>query len=141
MKYTVAMVQPVNVRQQWRKVRKFLLPAIERAGGRWNEAFVLASLVLNEQSLWVVVDDEGLLVGAVTTEVIEYPMKRVFALHFTGGKDWEDWNPEAFIVFNKFAKDAGCDMIEIMGRAGFWKRFKMDGFERSSVFYEKRLDV
>lgn len=137
--YTVCLVPPKRCRKEWSRVRKLLIPAIERTNGRWNEAFVLASLVLNEQSLWIVLDDDKEVVGAVTTEIIEYPLKRVFALNFTGGTDWEEWNPEAFLIFNKFAVEAGCDLIEFTARAGFWKWFKEDGFERTSSFYEKRI--
>ena len=79
------------------------------------------------------------MVGAVTTEIINYPRTKVFALNFTGGKDWEKWNPEAFVVFNNFAIDADCDLIEFTARAGFWTWFKDDGFERTSTFYEKRI--
>ena len=137
--YRLVLVPPDKCRHEWKRVRDFLLPAIERTNGRWNEAYVLASLVLNEQLLWLVLDQADELCGAVTTEIIEYPLKKVFTLNFTGGDNWEDWNPEAFLVFNKFAADTGCDLIEFSGRAGFWKRFKEDGFERSSVFYEKRI--
>jgi hypothetical protein len=138
--YTVCLVPPERCREEWNRVRILLLPAIKRTNGRWDEAFLLASLVMNEQSLWVVLDQDGQRVGAVTTEIIEYPLKRVFALNFTGGKDWDEWNPEAFRIFNKFAVDAGCDLIEFTARDGFWKWFKKDGFERTSSFYEKRIN-
>jgi hypothetical protein len=137
--YIVCLVPKDKCRNEWSRVRDFLIPAIELTNGRWNEAYVLASLMLGEQLLWIVLNNEGVACGAVTTEIIEYPLKRVFALNFTGGKNWEDWNEEAFVVFNKFAVDAGCNLIEFSGRLGFWKRFKQDGFERSSVFYEKRI--
>lgn len=139
MTYKVCLVPPEKCRQEWKRVRELLIPAIKRTNGRWNEAFLLASLVLNEQSLWLVLDSKNELVGAVTTEIIEYPLKRVFALNFTGGRDWEEWNPTAFATFNKFAIDAGCDVIEFTARAGFWKWFKADGFERTDSFYEKRI--
>lgn len=139
-KFVITLVPQSEVRKEWKRVRKLLLPAIDRTNGRVNEAYVLADLVLGEQLLWIVLDEHKNLHGAVTTEIIEYPLKKIFTLNFTGGQDWEVWREQAFVLFNKFAKDMGCDLIEFSGRLGFWKRFKKDGFQMSSVFYEKRID-
>lgn len=129
-----------HARAVWPKVKGHLQPAIDASKGRWTSEYVLAGLVAGEQLLWVVVnEDDGECVGALTTEITQYPEKRFVAIHFLGGTDFGFWYTELLDTITKYAQHCGCDGIECNARFGFWKYFKDDGFKKTSVFYEKIL--
>lgn len=135
--YTIVLVPAERVREIWKEAKVHLEDAIERSGGRWRPEYVLTALALGEQQLWVVIDSEKTVRGAVTTQIVTYPEKRMLTIHFLGGNKWDEWYDYLFEVMVRYAQDMKCDAIECVARAGFWKWFKRDGFTKNSVFYEK----
>jgi hypothetical protein len=121
----------------WSQVRDYLKPAVDLSDGRWDLEYVIAGLVTGRQNLWVAADAEKKIIAAATTEVVDYPMKRMLTMHFIGGEDFDSWYTLMLEGMSKFAKDAGCAGIECVARGGFWKWFKEDGFSKTSVFYER----
>ena len=139
MTHTVFFVPQDHCRAVWPRVRELLEPAIAASNGRWRSEYVLSALVLGEQNLWTVVDEEGEAEGAATTQIVQYPERRMLAIHFLGGEGFDDWYPQLLETLTDYATKAGCDAIECNARFGFWKWFKDDGFEKTSCFYEKEL--
>jgi hypothetical protein len=137
--YAVNLVPTAEIRRYWKHARPHLQAAIDLSDGRWTPEYVLAALVLGEQGLWLVVSDGGQVVGAITTEGVQYPEKKALALHFMGGDGFDDWYLEMFNAMVKHAQDVGCDVIESNARFGFWKWFKPSGFTKPSVFYELKV--
>ena len=136
--YTISIIPPNRVREVWSRARPHLERAIKFSNGRWTSDYVLASLVLNEQQLWITIDSKDKVIGAVTTQVACYPERTMLAIHFLGGDDFDGWYEYLLATLLRYAKDAGCDGIECVARNGFWKWFKRDGFEKDSSFYEKK---
>lgn len=137
--YTVAMIPPDRIREVWGTAKRYLQKAIDCSQGRWTSDYVLASLVLGEQSLWMVTDSNNNFVGAVTSQIAHYPNKKMLAIHFLGGRDFGGWYDYLLDTMTRFAKDMNCDGIEALARQGFWKWFQQDGFVKDSAFYEKSI--
>lgn len=134
----IVCIPTQEVRNVWRRVKGWLIPAIERSGGRWTSEYVLAALALGEQTLWVAIEDNAVM-GAATVQITHYPERTMLAIHFLGGTHFEDWYPEMLEVLSSYAKRNGCHAIECNARHGFWKLFKEDGFKKASTFYEKTI--
>ena len=139
MSNMIYLIDSDKARGAWPRVRNVLEPAIAASGGRWRPEYVLAALSLGEQELWVIVDDDGEVRGAAVTQAMNYPEKKMLAIHYLGGEGFDEWFNELSDSLTDYARRTGCDAIECNARAGFWKWFKNDGFERASVFYEKRV--
>ena len=135
----ITIAKPQECVPLWRYVREYLKPAVDLSQGRWNLEYVLAGLATGRQNLWLAADEEGKIIAAATTEVVDYPLKRMLTMHFIGGEDFDRWYTLMLNGMNEFAKSAGCDGIECVARMGFWKWFKEDGFEKNSAFYERKL--
>ena len=135
----ISILKPQECVAVWKYVREYLKPAVDLSNGRWNLEYVLAGLVSGRQNLWVAADKGGSIMAACTTEVVEYPLRRMLTMHFIGGDDFELWYSDMLAGMSRFAKDAGCDGIECVARQGFWHWFKDDGFERNSSFYERSV--
>lgn len=139
MKYRAVLIPPEQVENIWSVVREHLRPAIDLSGERWRQEYVYARLVTGQQQLWVVLNDIGLIFGAMTTEPIAYPERRALAIHFLGGVNFDGWYEEILKPVIEFAKRQKCTVLECLGRDGFWKWFEPSGFEKTAVFYELDL--
>lgn len=137
-KYRLDLIPPQFCVDLWPQIRDYIRPAVDRSGGRWTMEHILSGLILGQQGLWVVYDQDK-IVGALTTEVVTYPAKRMLAIHFLGGENMNEWYWTMSDAMIAHAKQRGCSGIETTARAGFWKWFKDDGFKRSSVFYEREV--
>lgn len=111
--------------------------AVATSQGRWQVSDVLEQLYKGEQQLWVAYDDQ--IHGVVTTRIIEYPRLRSLAMELCAGDEIELWKAPMLEAIEQFASDCGCAKIEMVGRKG-WERFlKADGFQKTHFIYEKDL--
>ena len=69
VEYTISLVPPEHCSSVWKDVRKHLFRAVDMSGGRWSMEYVLATLVSNEQNLWIAYDQDKKIHGALTTQV------------------------------------------------------------------------
>lgn len=71
--------------------------------------------------LFVAVDPrEKCMLGAIVTEILEYPQKRVCVIALVGGVELERWL-DGIRDIELWAKDHGCQQVEVPGRRG-WER-------------------
>ncbi len=137
--YEVSLVLPPHIDAVWAKVRVILEPAIERSYGRWNAHALRMACLSGQQQLWVVFDDQSEIVGAVTTEFIDYPARRILAVQFLGGKDLEKWISIISERVEPWAAQHGADGVEAVAREGFWKALSKQGWKKSFQVFEKGL--
>jgi hypothetical protein len=77
--------------------------------------------------LWVLIDEEGEIKGAVVTCFIEYPNKKALHIMLLGGSEGRSWKNELIDTLRAFAVDQGCDCIEASGRKGWERELKLEG--------------
>lgn len=133
------MVPPNYLNSLWPDVREQLAKAIKRSHGRWNMEFLYASILNGNQQLWLSFDAENNIDGVGTTEILQYPEKRMIAVQFLGGDRFNDWVWDMLEKFKDFGRDNDCTGIEATARMGFWKWLEQDDFSRSYVVYERSL--
>jgi len=134
----ISLVPQDHVFSIWMQVRDYLEPAVATSNGRWTMEHLCASVTGGRTQLWIAFDEEKIQ-GCMTTEVVQYPARKVLAMHFLGGEDFDNWYPEMLQNLTRYSLDMGCDGIEGVARFGFWKWLKADGFDKTSAFYEKGL--
>ena len=137
--HTITMVPPNYLNSLWPDVREQLARAIKRSHGRWNMEFLYASILNGNQQLWLSFDAENNIDGVGTTEILQYPEKRMIAVQFLGGDRVNDWVWDMLEKFKDFGRDNDCTGIEATARMGFWKWLEQDDFSRSYVVYERSL--
>jgi len=138
--HTITMVPTNYLNSLWPDVRDQLARAVKRSQGRWNMEFLYASILNGNQQLWVAFDEGHNIDGVGTTEIIQYPEKRMVVVQFLGGDNFNDWVWDMLERFKDWGKDNGCSGIEATARMGFWKWLEQDGFSRSYVVYERSFD-
>lgn len=135
----ISLVPSDHVMRIWSEVRDYLEPAVAVSKGRWTMEHLCGALTMGSAQLWIAFDDQKIC-GALTTEITQYPAKRVLSMHFLGGEDFDSWYEEMLCQITRYAKDMDCDGIEGVARFGFWKWLQRNGFEKSSAFYEKGMN-
>ena len=135
----ITLVPPDQVMYVWNDAKVHLAPAVDRCKGRWTTDHLCAALATGRSQLWIAFGEDLKIHGALTTEITQYPGKKMLSMHFLGGKDFDDWYPALLEMITRYARDCGCDALEGVARFGFWKWLKKDGFEKASIFYEKDI--
>ena len=139
--HTIALIPPNYIQTLWDDVEELLAPAIARSRGRWDMQSLYESIRNLEQHLWVAFNEAGVIEGVGTTEFVFYPRKKMLAMQYLGGANFNSWVWDMLDRFNSWAKDNQCDGSEGTARHGFWKWLEQDGFVRSYTTYEKNVEV
>lgn len=130
----ISLVLPEHYDVIWPDIHDYMAGAAKYTYGRFEAEDIKENLKEKEQQLWIAFDNS--IKGAVITEIIQYPRIRVLSMHFTGGKELQTWKQPMLNILQSYAKDKGCEVIESMGRNGWSKVFKDDGFKPRLTYYE-----
>ncbi len=103
----------------------YLQPAVDRGIGGMTLEDYKERVMLGDMQLWC---NEGF---AAVTEVINYPQSRVVVIHLAGGA----LEPllGAAGELDQFARMVGATGIEIVGRKGWAKVLKEQGYQEIAV--------
>ena len=122
-------------------VERHLAKSLEMTQGREDITSVWQRVISGEYHLWMFFDENNAAEGALITRFEIYPLKRILNLMFIGGENIEAWHEELLETLERFAKENGCDGLEIVGRYG-WKKFlKKFGWEASFIICERMFEI
>jgi hypothetical protein len=134
----VSYVAPEHVEAVWPKVEKYLMGAADYTYGRFTVVDIYKSIVMSGNSLWIAFEGENVL-GAVVTNMIAYPRKKMLCMQFCGGEQFDLWHNQIIALLRQSAKDNGCDGLESSARPGWARIFKDDGYSQCWVTFELPL--
>ena len=91
-----------------------------------------------KMQLWIVFDSEANIKAVVTTEIINYPKKKVCRVVTLGGQEIDDWL-HSITVIEAWAEENGCHAMETFCRKGFIKKLEHYGYEQTYTVLGKEL--
>lgn len=120
----------------------FAIKGAEWSLGRLSADDIVRSMFDLNVTTWIVFDDDQVIHGYLTTQIMQYPQARHFAVLNCGGIDGSlnDCVDLVFDTFEQYARDSGCDGFEIIGRPAWWKHIKDRGFNTPQYQYFKSFD-
>ena len=118
----------------WHKVRPLIQRAIDESDGDYLIDDIYEALWLRDMQLWVWYQD-GEIIGALVTEILDRPENRVCTLVLGGGAGLDFWKNDTTIY--RWAKGNGCSSVEIHGRKG-WGRV-LSGWKETSTNFRRDL--
>jgi len=118
----------------------YLKQAADYSSGRSSVDDIVRMILNGQYSLWVVFEiGTNRIVGFFATEIKQYPQRRMLCVQHCavepGHLDGLEERMEELSI--KFAKDTGCTGIEFVGRPGWRKYSKANGYYSHSVVYQK----
>jgi hypothetical protein len=131
----VSLVPVQFINTCWAKVEPFMAKAAKYTYGRFTSDDIYDSVMEHDYQLWVAFDGEDIK-GAVVTNVMVYPKRKLLCMSFCGGHDLKEWKEPMLSLLQRYAKDMGCDGIEATARAGWAKIFQSDGYKQNWVTFE-----
>lgn len=136
----VSLVPAQYVDTCWDKIEGFIAKAAKYTYGRYTVSNIYDIVKEGEYQLWVAFDKETFK-GAVVTNIMNYPQKKVLCMQFCGGEELKLWKQPMLDLLKRFARDLGCEGIESTGRPGWAKIFENDGYKATWVTYELPIDM
>lgn len=142
------LVPADHVRKIWLKVLPHVRVLVDEAEGRLSEMDMYEEMISGKQILWVAAEpverDDGSqdfdVLGFITTKINRYAKITMASLEYCSGVDADTWFMDLMAVIEKWAKQVGCDGIEMVcGRRGWTRKFKRAGFRDKFTWAEKRF--
>tara|TARA_R100000656_G_scaffold116956_1_gene90187 strand:+ start:109 stop:537 length:429 start_codon:yes stop_codon:yes gene_type:complete len=88
--------------------------------------------------LWVVHDEKATIQAVVTTQIIDYPRKKVCRIISLGGKDMDKWL-DSIRIIEEWADAHDCVAMETFCRKGFIKKLEKYSYEQIYAVLGKEL--
>tara|TARA_R100001463_G_scaffold51218_3_gene101801 strand:- start:75 stop:500 length:426 start_codon:yes stop_codon:yes gene_type:complete len=121
------LVKPEDFPYVWDEVEPLIDKALSYANGEMNTSDVLELLVDGTQVLWIGLK-EDVIFCAGTTEVINYPQKRILRIITFASKTghyYELWKDFADTL-EDFGTKIGCSSLEAWTRKGMARKLKWE---------------
>lgn len=114
----------------WMRLVPYFNAALEHCHGELSESSIKGLIAHNKQQVWVcLAGDSAELLGAILTEISEYPCLRVLRIVLLNGINFKDWSGIARAALEDYAREMGCARLESSGRKGLTRLLAPLGFE------------
>ena len=127
----------------WSLVEKDIKNALAYSGQLTDSDFVYETAKQGKFQVWVIWDkDEKITAnkyyGVVVTEIIQRKYGKVCHVYIVTGRQMSKWQ-HLISEVEKFAKEEGCKMMELIARPGWQKVYNNHGYKRTHVVLEKQI--
>lgn len=121
----LSIINSSNIPKVWAEVKPLIDKALAHADGEMDSSDVLTLLFKEQQILWVGFKDDGIFCAG-TTEIVNYPKKRVLRIitfATKSGHDYDLWK-DFIHTLEGFGQMCGCVSIEAWVRKGLARKLK-----------------
>lgn len=128
-------IDPDRVSEIWLHVREFIAAAFWGDRGDDDADVVLADLLARRSLLWIAWGDEGAILAAATTKLINVSRGTICLVTSCGGRNLKRWHG-CLADIEAYARAEGCTHVRMEGRKG-WRSFFPDYHEPWIVLQKK----
>ena len=127
----------------WSIVEKDIKSALAYSGQLTDSDFVYETAKQGKFQVWVLWDKEQKIItnkyfGVVVTELIKRKFGKVCHIYIMTGRQRNKWQ-HLISKIEDFAKEEGCEMMELIARPGWQKVLKIFDYKRTHVVLEKEI--
>mgnify|MGYP003119315890 FL=1 len=138
-------IQPQSIELIWPLVKDLVQKPVNQNLGEFNLEDVYNWLTNGYMHLWIIGNEEEILV-AVVTEFVAYPRETRLRIVLAGGKKnnmdkWFDifWDKDSEI--HKFAKKNNVKRFEVCGRDGWLRVLARVGFKKFCTVLTREVEI
>lgn len=136
----IVYVGPESVGAAWPMFKAYAEKVIPLTRDRRTANKFLYDLMDNRETLLLVFDGSS-PVGFCTTQIVDYDDVRLLQVKMLAGDLFKYWIDDMHETLEAFAKENGCQGMELIGRRGWIKKLERFGWTEAFVTVEKRFDV
>lgn len=127
------MVEPM-----WHYAEPYIKRALDHANGELTVADFRALCVDRAIQLWLI-SRGNRVIGAVTTEIINYPHRKHCRVITLSGSDFQAWVELADSTLSAWAREQGCQALESYVRKGLVPKMMPYGYRHKHSILVKDL--
>jgi len=122
----------------WPMVKPYLEAALEHADGKYDLSVIFEQIQRENYKLWVVYN-ESQVIGCFVTELVQYPCAKILDIPFLSCENFDTDIAPHLDAVKQWARDHNAVSIEFFGRAGWEKKLKPVGFEKTHTVMRLKL--
>jgi len=126
-----ATIHPVDtdfLDYYWPLVSSYIQDALEHTDGEIDLSGVLSDIANHERQLWVIKHSNEYIAAVVTYIYTTDTNLKIGEITLAGGSKHELW--DHFVdQITQWLKSQGCNFIDIVGRVGWARHYKKQGFK------------
>lgn len=138
--YIVRGIPSPMVESLWKYAEPFVLRALEHSSGETDPAHMKHHCQQRNAQLWLI-SHGAKVVGAATTEIVNYDCKKHLRIITVGGNDFAAWMEAFDNEMCQWAKSLDCDAVEAAVRKGFINKLSGIGYQHRYSVVVKKLDI
>tara|TARA_R110000803_G_scaffold127054_2_gene194583 strand:- start:378 stop:815 length:438 start_codon:yes stop_codon:yes gene_type:complete len=125
----ITAVHPKDVDKIWGKIAPLIEKAMEYSNGEHDIADIHYKIMNKNMLLLNITEGKDMTVAAVTLEMTTFPSgKKVLTIVTCGGSDMHLWLDKMLETSEGIAADAGCEDVYVVGRGGWQRQLKSNGY-------------
>lgn len=113
----------------WPMAEPYIKRALDHANGEVDHHMLKTYIANRDMQLWMVANKTR-VVGAVTTEIVIYPRKKIIRVVTLAGNHFQEWFPAIEAMIEAYAIAHGCEGCEVLVRPGFTKKLGSHKFRK-----------
>jgi hypothetical protein len=129
----------VMIEKVWPLAEPYVKRGLEHSYGEVSHLDLKRQCLERDGQLWVAYKKSGRIVGAGTTEIVQYPQMKVCRIITLAGSEFDEWMEMSHQIIEAWALEQGCDGIEAFVRRGFVPKLKDIGYQFRYAWLHKRI--
>jgi hypothetical protein len=129
-----------EIDEVWQACEPFIELAAKKGQAEMTSKDIYEFCKDARMQLWIVFDDNADIKAVVTTEIINYPRKKVCRVVTLGGEEIDNWL-HSISVIETWAESQDCQAMETFCRKGFIKKLEKHGYEQTYTVLGKELST
>jgi hypothetical protein len=139
----IVYIPKEEINKVWVLAKPYVDDALVYSNSHHHSDHFKNLMVQGKLQLWLLWDDKKNTIqekmnGVVVSEIINRSIKKVFHLPIVTGKNRQRWQ-HLIEKLENFAKDQGCDCMELIARPGWQKILDKHNYFKTHVVLEKNL--
>lgn len=141
MDYEILYTPIEVVENIWPSVEGYIESALKHSIGEYITTDILDQLLKGQMQLWCVGNGTS-IIAAYTTQLKNYPQRKVLLVHTVGGSRFLEWGRLMEESLYQLAKLQNCSHLEVYGRKG-WSRLleRQANFKQQYVVLTKEIPL
>lgn len=121
----------------WPDVENKVKDALKNDGGRMTTSDIKRFIEQEIMQLWAVHDGE--ILATMVTQIVVYPRLKALRVLTLSGEGMDEWLDIVLDTLQGYGKEKGANVIEMIGREGWGKRLKKEGWETKQIVMTRSI--